>query len=352
MKTKILLLILTGIVTIHFALAQTTYTFTGNGNWSNATNWSNNSIPPAILTAGNAIVIDPVSYGECLLDVEQTILYGASFTIMAGKRFRMPYSFVINRPPNASDSISILIRMEDNYGTKVNFTYDTIHKRYSNWYSYYRSYNYDSTFVHYNEKGQVWYLERKASTSTQLSVCKYSNTGLLSKIYRKRNLETDTSDAYYISSYDSLVYSNKNQVVAMFTIYVYGLGKSTALTYYPDNDTLLKTMSIHTLSATNSFILYDSLAYDDYDSRPNPFYPQFANQPFYAASINGMYPWPRNAVGGGSIFSMLSAHNCTSAGGTTIKYNYNCDLMPILCYAGAPPPEGDWNAFYYKKVHR
>ncbi len=35
------------------------YTFTGNGNWDVPANWSNSSVPPAVLPATNSIVINP-----------------------------------------------------------------------------------------------------------------------------------------------------------------------------------------------------------------------------------------------------------------------------------------------------
>lgn len=63
------------------------YTFTGNGNWDVASNWSNNAIPPSSLPAGAEIIIDPVSNGECFLNIPQTILAGGKITVMANKKF-------------------------------------------------------------------------------------------------------------------------------------------------------------------------------------------------------------------------------------------------------------------------
>ncbi|MBL0358121.1 MAG: hypothetical protein IPP72_15195 [Chitinophagaceae bacterium] len=40
------------------------YRFTGNGNWSVAANWENNLIPPAVLSDGSEIIIDPVTGGS------------------------------------------------------------------------------------------------------------------------------------------------------------------------------------------------------------------------------------------------------------------------------------------------
>jgi len=67
-----------------------TYTFNGNGNWSVASNWSNNLVPPSTLSANNSIVIDPVIGGQCILNVTQHISSGATITIMPGKVFIIP----------------------------------------------------------------------------------------------------------------------------------------------------------------------------------------------------------------------------------------------------------------------
>ncbi len=63
------------------------YTFTGNGYWSVAANWLNNSIPPAILTANSTITINPISGGACILDISQTISHGANLIINSGANF-------------------------------------------------------------------------------------------------------------------------------------------------------------------------------------------------------------------------------------------------------------------------
>jgi PKD repeat protein len=62
-----------------------TYTFTGNGNWDDAANWSNNNIPPSPLPATNNIIINPAIGGQCVLNVSQTINSGANFTVNTGK---------------------------------------------------------------------------------------------------------------------------------------------------------------------------------------------------------------------------------------------------------------------------
>ncbi|HZV68489.1 MAG TPA: YCF48-related protein [Saprospiraceae bacterium] len=67
----------------------TTFTFTGNGNWSIAGNWVNTLKPSASLPSGFSIVIDPIPGGECVLDITQHISTGANFTIRPGKYFRI-----------------------------------------------------------------------------------------------------------------------------------------------------------------------------------------------------------------------------------------------------------------------
>ena len=71
------------------------YTFTGNGAWSNMTNWINNTIPPSPLPAGAEIIIDPVANGECVLNITQVISAGAKFYVKKNKNFRTPGNLII-----------------------------------------------------------------------------------------------------------------------------------------------------------------------------------------------------------------------------------------------------------------
>ncbi len=63
----------------------TTYTFTGTGNWSTASNWTNSQIPPATLPSGATITINHTKGGQCLLNVPQHIAAGASLIVLTGK---------------------------------------------------------------------------------------------------------------------------------------------------------------------------------------------------------------------------------------------------------------------------
>lgn len=67
--------------------AQITYKFTGNGNWTVLTNWSNNIIPPVILPAGDTIIVSPAVGDSCVLSTSQTILFGGSLVIASGAIF-------------------------------------------------------------------------------------------------------------------------------------------------------------------------------------------------------------------------------------------------------------------------
>jgi len=73
----------------------TTYTFTGNGNWNVAANWAGNSIPPAILPAGSAIVINHTVGGICQLNISQRIAAGATLTVLTGKNLVVPGALTI-----------------------------------------------------------------------------------------------------------------------------------------------------------------------------------------------------------------------------------------------------------------
>ncbi len=83
-------------VKINGATAQRiTYTFTGNGNWDDAANWSSNKIPPAALPVFSTIIIDHINGGQCILNVSQYVASGASIIVNAGKNIVVPGSLTI-----------------------------------------------------------------------------------------------------------------------------------------------------------------------------------------------------------------------------------------------------------------
>ena len=63
------------------------YIFTGNGNWDVLANWLNYTIPPSTLPAGYSILVDPLTVGQCNLNVTQNISSGASIEVNSGKKF-------------------------------------------------------------------------------------------------------------------------------------------------------------------------------------------------------------------------------------------------------------------------
>jgi hypothetical protein len=71
------------------------YTFVGNGNWTDAANWQNGQIPPAVLPAGSSILINPAGTGECILNTPQTISAGATFTVAKGKKFTVLGNYLV-----------------------------------------------------------------------------------------------------------------------------------------------------------------------------------------------------------------------------------------------------------------
>jgi len=66
-----------------------TYVFTGNGNWDDATNWLNNTIPPATLPGGSEIDINPAPGGECILNVPVNIAPLGIFMVFSNASLRI-----------------------------------------------------------------------------------------------------------------------------------------------------------------------------------------------------------------------------------------------------------------------
>jgi len=85
-------------------LAQT-YTFNGNGNWSDSLNWLNSIKPPTPLLPNSIININPVSGGQCVVNVPVTITATATLNVMAGSQF-----IILG---------NLTILSTNNYGTKL-----------------------------------------------------------------------------------------------------------------------------------------------------------------------------------------------------------------------------------------
>lgn len=92
---RILLLYITTL-SVLICSSQTTYTFTGNGNWTIAANWSNNIIPPGTLPAGSTIYISPPVGSSCILNITQTISAGATLIVSAGANFIITGNMISN----------------------------------------------------------------------------------------------------------------------------------------------------------------------------------------------------------------------------------------------------------------
>ena len=71
------------------ASGHITYIFTGDGDWTIVSNWLNNTMPPAVLPAGDTIIVDPVINGKCFLNISQVIGPGSTLIIKANKKFEI-----------------------------------------------------------------------------------------------------------------------------------------------------------------------------------------------------------------------------------------------------------------------
>ena len=87
--------IYSGTKLINLKILPPVYTFNGNGNWDNPANWSNNTIPPAILTGNASIIVDPPAGSECILNIVQRVQNGAILTVTDGKKFTISGDLII-----------------------------------------------------------------------------------------------------------------------------------------------------------------------------------------------------------------------------------------------------------------
>ncbi len=72
------------------AVSSTVYRFTGNGNWSDSTNWENNAVPALELPGCKEILIDNIPGGQCYMDVPENLLKGSKLTVLPGKHLFIP----------------------------------------------------------------------------------------------------------------------------------------------------------------------------------------------------------------------------------------------------------------------
>jgi uncharacterized protein (TIGR02145 family) len=116
MKNIFLPFIFLCLAIVNNAEAQTIYTFSGNGNWSNASNWGNNAIPPASLIAGTVIFIDPVIDGECIVDVPVHLPANVNIFVKPNKKIRVPGALAIQVEPPVPDGVYTDPRDGQQYG--------------------------------------------------------------------------------------------------------------------------------------------------------------------------------------------------------------------------------------------
>src|ERR1700748_2160649 len=102
MKKKLLIIISFFITSIGYS--QIIYSFIGNGNWSDSSNWYSRSVPPAKLLGGDTIYIN--SNTTCHLDVKQTIELGAALIVKQGADFGVMDNLILQKN---TDSIQYLI---------------------------------------------------------------------------------------------------------------------------------------------------------------------------------------------------------------------------------------------------
>ncbi|MBC7934367.1 MAG: beta-lactamase family protein [Rhizobacter sp.] len=77
------------------SIAPKTYTFIGSGNWTNALNWSNGTMPPAVLPAGEEIVIYPLGNNECILNTVQTISTGSKIHVVTNRKMTVTGNLIL-----------------------------------------------------------------------------------------------------------------------------------------------------------------------------------------------------------------------------------------------------------------
>lgn len=85
---KIIFLIATFIFS-NIAISQITYTFSGNGNWSDSANWLNRMVPPSPIPNGAVININPDNNGECIINIPVSIPPNVNLNLQSGKKMKV-----------------------------------------------------------------------------------------------------------------------------------------------------------------------------------------------------------------------------------------------------------------------
>lgn len=99
---KKILLLEIFLLSCFISFSQTTYTFIGNGLWSNPANWFNNVQPPNTVPAGSTVTVSPNPGDSCLLDIAVSISSGANFIVTTGAHFEIAGNLIINGYPSVT----------------------------------------------------------------------------------------------------------------------------------------------------------------------------------------------------------------------------------------------------------
>jgi Alginate lyase/Fibronectin type III domain len=104
------------------------YMFNGNGNWNDASNWSNNAIPPSTLPSGYEITIAPQVGGECILNTALVVLPGAIVTVAPGADLILTGNLAPPAPPSSltaarisTSTSTVNISWQDNSNNETGF---------------------------------------------------------------------------------------------------------------------------------------------------------------------------------------------------------------------------------------
>jgi len=80
----------------NIAFSQTTYTFNGNGNWSDSANWLNRIVPPLSIPNGAVININPGPNDECILNILVRIPPNVNLNVQPGKKIKVLGNMIVN----------------------------------------------------------------------------------------------------------------------------------------------------------------------------------------------------------------------------------------------------------------
>ena len=264
MKKNLILLI---ILISKIGLAQTTYTFKGNGNWTIASNWNNNTIPPSTLTTGSVINIGSAIGDSCVLNTTQSILPGATLNIMSGANFIIRGGILYN--PAIDDSILLskiilvdttLVSPNDTISI-LEYTYD-INKRVTKTKltEYYKTDDEDSVVLYYFYSGNDTLPFKMLADGHRLHYRSYDASARLLKDSINISFDVGSPEEPEQTNYFTY-YSDR--IVIHRIVYFFGPSESyDTVVHITTNGNISEQLS--TLTA-NDFTF-------EFDTHPNPMY--------------------------------------------------------------------------------